>query len=367
MMLEGTTGGIRKHVVDLLLGLQARGHALCLIYSPRRADETFRQSLPTLAARGIELRSVELDNALHPLEDARGFFAAVGAIRAFRPDVAHAHGAKAGFLLRPAAWMCGVRTIVYNPHGGSFHKFSQRLGGVYLLAERLLSLFRQTYIGVSHHGRQQIIDALRVPPEHVHLIHNGIDLAEYPRAERPAGARDDLIVLYPALFLDNKGHLEFLDAIERAPARLSRRVRIWLAGEGPLGPAIAQRIKALRLDGSVTMLGFVTDIVSLFKQCDLVLLPSRNEVFGYVAVEALAIGRPVIATDVGGLRDIVQDGVNGRVVPLERLEQIVEILNHYAEDRAALAALAPDGRDRLAALFGTQAMVEKTERAYGAV
>ena len=136
--------------MDLLRAIDVSRFTVMLIYGSRRADLSFKASLPTLSARGIGLLPLDFGRGVDPVADAVAFARIVRVVKRVKPDVLHLHGAKAGALGRIAAVLCKVRTTVYTPHGGAFHKFTGFGGAIYLAIERLLDRVCKThYIGVS--------------------------------------------------------------------------------------------------------------------------------------------------------------------------------------------------------------------------
>lgn len=373
VILEATLGGIRRHVVDLLLGLETARYEITFVYSTTRADPTFLTDLAPLAEKGIRLVEIPMQREVRIAADVAALLRLRREMARFRPDIVHAHGAKAGALGRLAAALCRIRRFVYNPHGGVFHKTEGIGGAFYLSVERLLSRFCPTdYIGVSQHSSAEIRRYLKPPPERVHLIYNGIDVEEAQRQlEKAPDIRADLdprgsgfIVLYPAMFLEAKGHREFIDAVASADPPLSRETVIVLAGDGPLREAAERQIERLGLQRAFRVVGFVTDIYAYYKACDVVILPSRAEAFGYSALEAMAASRPVIATRVGSLPEIVQDGVSGELIEPAGLTRIVEALNRMAAHRENAAALGRQAAEQSRTAFGLSTMVNETDRLY---
>src|SRR5580692_7366371 len=136
MILEATVGGIRRHVVDLLVGLDKKRYKVALIYSLSRADACFKKAMVELAANGVDLHEVAMGRGIDPDMDFRALREILSIIRKTRPDIIHLHGAKAGAIGRGAAMLCGNRRIVYTPHGGSFHKFNGLRGRIYWAVEK---------------------------------------------------------------------------------------------------------------------------------------------------------------------------------------------------------------------------------------
>jgi len=375
VLLEGVLGGVRKHVFDLLFGIDPGNYDITFISSTARADAIAYPLLPLLSRRGIRLEEVAMRRGVHPLSDVRCLVAIVRILRRIRPDVLHCHGAKAGALGRIAARLADIPSVVYTPHGGAFHRFSGLQGLLYRAVERVLMAPSVHFIGVSRASCMSIRSSLRGDENRIHLVYNGIDLGEIDRYRGNAMAtRADLglpeggfLVLYPALFLDTKGHTEFLDALEHCPAQLDSNVLIMLAGEGPLAKTVARRIRALKLETHFRFLGFQPDLYRYYGVCDLVLLPSKAEAFPYVLLEAMAFSKAIIATAVGGIPEVVTDGQTGELIPPQNLSVIVARLNHYSRHPEEAARLGKNARLAVERWFSLDSMITRTEEVYRAV
>ncbi|HEX4600811.1 MAG TPA: glycosyltransferase [Gemmatimonadales bacterium] len=175
---------------------------------------------------------------------------------------------------------------------------------------------------------------------------------------------DRFLVLYAALFLEWKGHLELLEAMERGATKLAPDVLILLAGAGPLEARIRQRITLLGLEGSFRFVGFQRPLAPFYEVADLVLLPSKAEGFPYVPLEAMAFAKPILATAVGGVPEVVRHGYNGELIAPDRLAEIVPRLNYFSQHREEAARLGRSGRARVEQGFTLESMVANTSRVY---
>jgi glycosyltransferase involved in cell wall biosynthesis len=184
------------------------------------------------------------------------------------------------------------------------------------------------------------------------VIPNAVGTAffEEDRSQKVARAAFDLpldvpIVGVPATLRSVKGHPFFFDAV--APVLRKRpKLRVAVTGEGtdPFTARLERQIRDLRIEGQVEMLGWVEDMPAFYRACDLVCLPSRAEPFGRTAIEAFAVGTPVVATAVGGLQDIVTDGDTGLLVPYGDEEALAEAVRRGLGDADLREQLAEAAR-----------------------
>lgn len=203
------------------------------------------------------------------------------------------------------------------------------------------------------------------PPERVRVIRNGVKAPPTgPEARAAARARlgveeGRFALLVVANLIPLKGHLDLVDALSRVNERLPPSWVLLLAGrDDGHGAVILERARALGLADRIRLLGSRSDAPDLFAGADLVVLPSHEEGFSNALIEALGAGAPIIATDVGGAREAIEDGVSGVIVPPRdpaALAAAIAALAAAPESRAALGAAAAA---RMRALFDVERCVD---------
>lgn len=222
----------------------------------------------------------------------------------FRPDLIHAHSAKAGLVARLAARRLGV-PCVYTVHGWGFGPGRSRVQAMLLAAvERTLVRMTAHYVAVSHADERLGRSRLGLRPEHITTIHNGVE--DTPLRADPQSSR---IVVMVARAHRQKDHETLLRATSGLPCEL------WLVGGGTDDPAFRTRMEPGGPDPARTVryLGSRTDIPELLSRCGIFVLSSRYEGLPLSVIEAMRAGLPVLASDVGGVRELVRDGHNGAV------------------------------------------------------
>jgi glycosyltransferase involved in cell wall biosynthesis len=162
-----------------------------------------------------------------------------------------------------------------------------------------------------------------------------------------------------------KGHDVLLRALAVAREQLPD-LTLELAGDGPLEPELRASVTRLGLDDAVAFLGRVALAGPVFERAEVVVVPSFGEGFGLVALEAMERGRPVVASDVGGLPEIVDDGRTGVLVPSGDADALAEAIVSVAGDRARAALMGAAGRDRALEEFSQERCTDRIEAIYGA-
>ncbi|HWK45049.1 MAG TPA: glycosyltransferase [Stellaceae bacterium] len=285
------------------------------------------------------------------------YFRALGRVlREFRPSLIHAHGSFGGLYVRLHAMLIepGRRPlIVYCAHGWAF----QRKGAaykrwLYIAAERLLAGFCDAVVNISCSELDAAI-AAGIPAHKQVLVYNG--LADIPEDSKPASLPHDgdkLTLLFVGRLDVQKGIdilLEVLRSID------PDRCRLYIAGEAVVpGEDIAQRLGPI--PSNVTLLGWQSpaQLAQLYAGVDAVVIPSRWEGFGYVALEAMRAGRAVIASRTGGLPEIVEHGRTGLLFDIGDSMQLTRIIMQGS--RAEFAELGRNGRVRFLAEFTERRM-----------
>lgn len=211
--------------------------------------------------------------------------------------------------------------------------------------------------------RDYIVRAYGAPAERIEVVYNGVDTERYAPAN---DARSPFpVVLAAGRLVAQKNFGLLLEAAARIRRELPA-VRFLIAGEGPQRGFLAERIRALRLDGAVELLGERTDMEELLRQADVFWLPSSWEGLPNVVIEAMASGLPVVATDVGGTRELFTSGREGFLVRPDSVDDFVYFGGALLRDETLRRSMGAAARRR-ARQFSLERMVRATEQVYGAV
>ena len=238
--------------------------------------------------------------------------------------------------------------------------------------DQLCTRLSHAVIAVSQHTADHLVQVEAAPADKVHVILNGIDFDRLKLSEE--GARKRLrqelapdgapLLLCAARLHPEKGHSDLFRALPLVRARLGRPVRLLLAGTGPFEAAYRAEVQSLGCGDAVAFLGFRKDLPDLMASADLFVLPSVAEAFGLVLAEALYLGTPVVASRVGGIPEIVDDGVDGRLVPPGDSEALAQALVDLLRDDERRRAMAGAGRRKVETRFRFEDMVRAYEGLY---
>jgi len=324
-------GGAYQVVRALLDGLPAGEFEQTLICGPEAAPEG------AVVVDGLV-------REIRPFRDAAALAALARMFARQRPDLVHAHTYKAGVLASLAGRLAGVPAVVFTPHG---HIFSKGAGipGVPggLTLELLRGLTRSAQgcadriTALSEPDRDQQV-ALRLSPASKYVVvRNGIDCARFarPRDREFPGAP---VIGAVGRFSAEKGHRHLVEAMTQVRRRLPE-ARLVLVGYGALEAELRGLTSRRGLDGGVTFAG-ERDSAGVLPSFDVFVQPSLYESQGIAILEAMAAGVPVVATDVGGIRDVVRDGETGLLAAAADPASLAEAILRMAGDPALAVRLS---------------------------
>ncbi len=217
---------------------------------------------------------------------------------------------------------------------------------------------------------QQFLRQENVPQQQIACVYDGVDLQHYhPRTMTGRGAHARIILGIVGQIGRRKGHLVLLEAFHRLSQRYPR-LELWIVGKEPQQSAekyteqLHRYIHAMELETSVTFLGFRSDIPALLEQLDILVLPSLQEPFGKIVIEAMAMEKPVVASEVGGVPEIVAHGKTGLLVPPQQVDPLYAALETLINTQTLRIQMGRAGRKRVEQLFSIHRTVERTEAVY---
>ena len=323
---------------------------------PGMAEELARAEVPWI-------HLTRLRRPVHPLLDCLALRDLGRAIRSLRPDLVHTHSSKAGFLGRLAARRARVPRIVHTPHGHVFHGyFAGPATRLFIALERIAAPWTDRIITLSDAEAQDHLRRGIGAPAQFVTIPSGVDLAPVVTARPTPLVSGGPVVTAVARLVPVKGFHYLVDA---APEVLRRcpQARFLIVGDGEMRPVLEGRARAAGLTDRITFTGFREDVASVMAAADLVVLPSINEGMGRVLVMAMALGKPIVATRVGGVAELLGEGKAGILVPARDAGALAHAIYSLLLDRSRAQALGEAGRRR-APQYSAEAMLEALAALY---
>jgi glycosyltransferase involved in cell wall biosynthesis len=298
--------------------------------------------------------------------------AIVKALKPNPPDILHTHGGMAGLYGRLAARRAGIKSVVHTIHG--IHYLHYRNPGArraYILLERICSRRTDAVVLVSQADLDEAGKRRLAPASKLKLVRNGIDLAELssaPFAERAAAAKLRLSLEPPVIGTVARLHRQkgLTHLMQAVPAILEAHpeARVIVVGGGELEPELRSEIGRLRLDRRFALLGARPDARELMSLYDIFVLPSLWEGLPLVLIEAAALGKPIVATDIGGSREIISHGETGLLVPAADPVALAAAVNRLLGDPALSARLAANAKSSIPPRFTLERMIAEYSEIY---
>jgi glycosyltransferase involved in cell wall biosynthesis len=368
-------GGPALHVAYLTDGLRKRGYETTLVAGSLARGEDSMAFVADDLGVGV-VRIDELGREISPVRDLIATLRLARLIRRERPDILHTHTAKAGTVGRVAAMLAGRRRppiVVHTFHGHVLRGYFGRFRSLFFrLLERWLAAHTTALIAVSPQVRDDLV-ALRIAPrERFAVIRLGIELDERVAAEQNGRLESRRYLGIP----DQRfavGWIGRMTSVKRTNDVLVafKRVRdsgvdacLCMVGDGPDRPQLEQRAHELGVMRDTLFLGYQEDVAPYYAAFDALVLPSSNEGTPVSAIEALAAGRPVVATRVGGVPDVVREGEDGFLVEAGDTEQLAERLVRLARDPQLRERMGEQGRERVLPRYAVDRLVDDVDRLY---
>jgi L-malate glycosyltransferase len=347
-----TWRGGQNQVLLMTSGLRARGHRVVVVAHP---DGELRKRL----GDGVDLVPLAPRNEI----DLPAAWRLSRLLRDLSPDVVHAHDSHAVAMAAtalsigapsPRPPLVFSRRVDFRLRGNSFSKWKYRQVDAFVAAS-----------GAIH----AMLLEDRAPADRVFTVHDGIDIDRVEAAE-PVNLREEfwfpphsLVIGNIAALVPHKGQKFLVDAaaivVHEAP-----EARFVILGEGDLKQDLEHQIRRLHLGQHVVLAGFRPDVLGLLKGLDLFVMSSVTEGLGSALLDAMAAGRPIVATRAGGIPEVVADGETGMLVPPRDSRALADAIRTLLRDPGRRARLAEGGRTRVRKLFSADRMVDGTLAVY---
>jgi glycosyltransferase involved in cell wall biosynthesis len=368
-------GGPALHVAYLTEGLADRGYDTTLVAgSVGRGEESMAH---IAAARGVEVVPLEeLHREIAPVRDVRAMLRLTRLIRRERPAILHTHTAKAGAVGRLAALLAGDARppiVVHTFHGHVLRGYFNPLMTLgFRLLERWLARVTTVLIAVSPEVRDDLVRLGVAPKERFAVVRLGIELDERIAADPAARGEtrrvlgipeNSFVVGWVGRMTSVKRTSDMLQAF-RALVDDGVDATLCLVGDGPDRPSLERQAHELGIGRRCRFLGYQTDVARFYEAVDALALPSVNEGTPVSVIEALAAARPAVATRVGGVPDVVRDGVDGFLVPSGDTRALAARLAQLARDPELRARMGAAGRAHVLGRYSVQRLVDDIDGLY---
>jgi len=362
-VIRPSAGGMKQHLLTLLPRLDRGKFELEVACPPEQGlvAELTRLSIP--------VHIIPIADRLKPVADFVATARLVRLILKRRYQIVHTHGAKAGLVGRVAARLCQVPVIIATVHNSVYYEDRSRTQHkVLAFAHYMLGRGTDLLVVVSDALRFEAIYKEGIEPEKVKVIRNGIDLQRF-RGNQPLDRKElglpegSPVIGTVARFASQKGVSYLLEAAAIIKQNIPD-VMVLIVGDGPLRFELEQLAARLELAENCVFTGFREDVHRLIPLIDVFVIPSVSEGASICAMEALACGRPVVATDVGGLPEVIRHEQTGILVPPGDADAIAQAVQRLLLEPGECAALGARGSEMVLGQYDACTMVADISRAY---
>ena len=322
---------------------------------------------------------------IHPIHDIPSYQQICQLIRDFKPDIVHTHAAKAGALGRLAAHRCKVPVILHTFHGHVFHSyFGAAKTQLYIEIERYLAKRSSRIIAISEGQKRELSQEYRIcPASHINVVPLGFDLSKFQtdQAQKRSQFRqqyqlhdDEIAIGIVGRLVPIKNHALFIRAFQQVYQQTRRRIRAFIIGDGELRNELQQialepiaqpaRAQSQTQQAPIVFTSWITDIDRAYAGLDIVALSSLNEGTPVSLIEAQAAGKAIVATDVGGVRDVVKSGHSAFISPSKQIDLFAQHLLQLVENAELRHSLGQNGKQQVQDKYSYQRLVNDMSNLY---
>ena len=364
-------GGAQEHVMYIAALLDKNRYQVDILSGPQTGIEG--SLIEEVRARDIPLTIVpELVRQISPWKDFRALTKMAETMRNKHYDIVHTNSSKAGILGRFAARMAGVPIIIHTVHGWSFHdEMSSLTRGCYILLERQAAAFSNAITNVSNLDIETGLAAGIGSRQQYHLIRSAIPLHEFNSSNFDRSAvRKELDIPENAIVVGNIGRfsppknpMEWIQ-IATEISRMVDNVHFLLVGDGVLRSEVESLLKSEGLWKRTTITGLRRDVPRMLSVMDIFMFTSSREGLPRTIPQAMAMGIPVIANRVGGIPEVIQEGVTGYLCQPGEINKPAENCIYLINHPMKRAEMGRKGRAVVENEFSLDVMIEQTSNLY---
>lgn len=291
-------------------------------------------------------------------------------LRREKVDILHTHLFEPSVIGLLAGTLAGTKRRIVTRHYSDYHTRINKRWHVRL--DQLCTRLSHSVIAVSQHTADHMLTEEQAPLDKLHVVLNGIDFArvklsdkyDRQRVRKEFAAEDTHLLLIAARLHPEKGYEYLFQAMTSLKQRFPGKVKLLVAGAGPFLNHYQAMVHSLGCGDVVSFLGFRKDLPDLMAAVDLFVLPSVAEAFGLVLAEALYLGTPAVSTNIGGIPEIVEDGVDGVLVSAANPQALTEVITQLLNDPARRKQMSGVGREKVLRKFCFADMVRSYEAIY---
>jgi len=354
-------GGSTEDVLLTTTHFAQKGYQCSLIYG-KTINPPVELVKKTKTA-GVKFIGIEsLVRSISPFRDLLAFLCLLRLLRLLRPDIVHTHSSKAGILGRLATYLysklqiadCKLKPkIVHTPHGHVFYGYYGRMiTTIFITIERITAIITNKLIALTEGEKNESLAYGVGRSEQWEVIHSGVNFSDI--RDQASGIRKEFDIPEEAIVIGSVGRLDpvkgykyFVEAIPlitQSPITNHQALKFLIVGDGEERKNLQSVIYNLKLEDKVIFTGWRDDVEEIISLIDIYVQPSINEGLGMTLLQAQALGKPIVATNVQGIPSVVKDGVTGILVPPKNSQALAEAILELAESEERRRKMGKEGK-----------------------
>lgn len=310
---------------------------------------------------GVRVFSINMTNK----KDIRGFFKLYGFFKSNKIDIVHTHLSEADVFGRFAAIMAKVPIIISTDHRVDDWKMKPKRLRTKLrfLLNRLAAKFSNGIITVSNDIKDHLIKNEKIPPEKIYVIKNGIEINQKHTSKNVETDKKEIVLGCAARLSREKGHSYLLRAFKTAKTKIPN-LKLLLAGEGIMRVPLEKLAQELEISHDVRFLGLIDDMNNFFTRIDIFILPSLQEGIPLALLEAMAAEKPIIATAVGGIPEVIDNGSDGILISAADEHELKSAIISAIQNEERRKEMAHNARNKIIENFSLAKTINQLETLY---
>lgn len=374
VITQSEFGGAQRFLYELATRLDKEKYEILVASGSKEKDE-FLKSLEEKNIRTKKLRFLKRE--INPVFDCLGVMELMKLINNFKPDYLYLNSSKAGFL----GSIAGFKIRLLRPKKFKKLKIIYRIGGwsfndpwplwkkkIFILAEKITAKFKNVIVVNNKSDYEQALRLKIKPRKELKLIHNGIDALKIDFLSRDEARRKlpktDFIIGTIANFYPTKGLEYLIETVKFLKFNFGlnlEKIKFLIIGDGKLRKNLELRIKNYGLEKEIILLGQIPEAFKYMKAFDIFILPSVKEGFPWIILDAMAAKIPIVATSVGAMTEIIENGRNGIMVEPKNPQQIAEAIKYLIENERVRQEIALQAHQTVLFKFPIEKMVNQIE------
>ncbi len=364
-------GGPTIHVVLLNSKLNSKEYETLLLSGK---TENHESDMYYYAEKyGLEPIYIDtMSREIRLIKDFKALVAIIKVIKRFKPDIVHTHTAKAGLVGRLAAILMRVPLIIHTFHGNIFKNyFGKFKTHFFIMIERALARYTTKIIAISRQQKDELVNLKICEKEKIEIINLGFDFENVlPNRTHINSFRDEYnipsempLVGIIGRLTPIKNHMMFLEICEKI-LKIHKEIIFVIVGDGELRGNIEKEILRRKLESNVILTGNIQDLKKAYADLNVVMLTSNNEGTPVAIIEAMACGKLVLATDVGGVPDLIEYGKDGFFFPAGDSKSFIDIILDWITNRDKYIPLQSNASKKAIRLFNSERLIDETDHLY---